>query len=271
VYFEWKQREKSKPRSSSETPARLTSGTTAEKTGEKVDQPRAEPAKPSRPTVEVRSVPDGADVYLDWVRRGRTPLRLENGKIAGLLVIVKEGHRAYFRHLNSGDNTGVDVNLQVEGKRLRTRMLLFSDAEESLGSLRNRLAEEGFTVLGSEEAREFQRELRRAGGLSNVALRAWARAKFGADLLVKARIQQSSRELSDQELGYLGIREAVKGAIRAEVVIDLEAIDLHTGEHLTALSSKGSSFSLDQAQAFQKAAAQAATESAKLLRQRIRG
>ncbi len=271
VYFEWKQMEKPKSRSSSDVPARPASGPTAEKAVEKVDQQRVEPAKPPRPAVEVRSNPDEADVYLDWVRRGRTPLRLENGKIAGLLVVVKEGHQAYFRHLSSGENVSLDVNLQVEGKRPRTRILLFSDFGEGLGSLKNRLVEEGFSVLGSEEAREFQRELNRAGGLSNTALRAWARAKFGAGLLLKARFQRSSRELSDQELGYLGIREAVKGAIRAEVVIDLEAIDLGSGEHLTAFSSKGSSFSLDRAQAFQMAASQAANESAKLLRQRIRG
>src|SRR3954470_9687480 len=35
--------------------------------------------------LELRSNPDSADVFLDWVAKGRTPVRLEGLTIAGLL------------------------------------------------------------------------------------------------------------------------------------------------------------------------------------------
>jgi hypothetical protein len=143
-------------------------------------------------------------------------------------------------------------------------------ASDAFFSLKSRLVEEGFTVLGQEEAHEFQREVSRAGGLSHRGLRAWARARFDTDLVVTARVRQSSRELSEQELGYLGIRDAVKGAVRTEVDIDLEVVDLRSGDHLAAVSGKGRGFALDRAQGFQKALTQAVTESAKLLRERTR-
>jgi hypothetical protein len=134
------------------------------------------------------------------------------------------------------------------------------------------LVKEGFTILGPEEAREFQQELKRAGGLSHQGLRAWGRARFETDLLVMARFRQSSRQLSEQGfVGYPGVGEEVKGAVRTEIGIDMEVIDLRSGGHLTAITSTVVAFALDRGQSFQKALTQAAAESARLLRQRILG
>ncbi len=254
VYFEWRKRQKVRlPREPGERPP----------TG----------AQPSAVVVEVRSDPQGADTFLDWKPKGQTPVPLKGKEISGLLVVVKEGHRAGFRRIDSREGGQVEFTLPPEGRRPRTRLLLVAEglSGEAFATLRGRLVEEGFSVLGLEEAREFQRELSRAGGLSHRGFRAWARARFDTDLLVMARVRQSSRELSEQELGFLGIREAVQGAVRAEVGIDLEVVDLRSGDHLAAVSGKGSGFALDRAQSVQKALTQAATESATRLRQRLQG
>ena len=241
--------------------------------GQIAARPPTELPKLTTISVEVHSEPEGAEVYFDWSLKGRTPLRLEGRQISGLLVMVKEGHRAGFRRIDTREGGQVEFTLPPEGRRPRTRLLLVAEglSGEAFATLRGRLVEEGFSILGLEEAREFQRELDRAGGLSHRGFRAWARARFDTDLLVMARVRQSSRELSEQELGFLGIREAVKGAVRAEVGIDLEVLDLRSGDHLAAVSGKGSGFALDRAQSLQKALTQAATDSAKLLRQRLQG
>lgn len=224
--------------------------------------------------VQVRSDPEDADTYVDWKARGRTPAALEAKDDGGLLVVVKEGHRAGFRRITMRDLGDVEFKLPGDVARSRTRLLLVPGdgaSGEAVTSVRGRLIEEGFTVLGLEEAKEFQRELGRAGGLSHRGFRAWARARFDTDLLVTARFRQTSRELSEKELDYLGVRDAVKGVVRAEVGIDLEVVDLRSGDHLVAVSGKGSGFALDRGQGFQKALTQAATESARQLRGRLQG
>ena len=224
--------------------------------------------------LQVRSDPKGAETYLDWKAKGVTPVFLEGKEIGGLLVVTKEGRQAAFRRINAGEGGEVVFSLPPEGERSRSRLLLTAadgTPDSAFAALKTRLVEEGFTVLGLEEAREFQRELGRAGALSHPGFRAWARAKFNTDLLVTVRFQQTSRELSDQEFGYLGIRETVKGTVRAEVNIALEVVDLRSGDQITAASITGSSFAIDRTQGLQKALTQAVTESSKVLRQRIRG
>jgi len=239
-----------------------------------VGLPPGGPSIPEKVVLELRSDPSGADVFLDWALKGQTPMGLEGERIRGLLVVAKDGHQPRFHQINYQERAALDFKLPPEGKRSRTRLLLLAPpgtSGESFSSLRSRLVEEGFTVLGPEEAGEFQRELEKAGGLSHRGFRAWARARFDTDLFLMARFRQSSRELSEQELGYLNIREAVKGAVRAEVGIDLEVVDLRSGDHVAAVSGKGSGFALDKAQGVQKALTQATSETAKLLRQRIQG
>lgn len=225
-------------------------------------------------TLRVDSDPEGADIYLDWRFRGKTPVLLKRAQIAGLLVAVKEGRRAAFRRIHNGETGGVQFDLPSESTRPRARLLLvISEGApgETFPSLRGTLVKEGFTILGPEEAREFQQELKRAGGLSHQGLRAWARARFETDLLVLAHFHHSSRQLSEQEFGYPGVGEAVKGAVRTKIGIEMEVVDLRSGDHLTAITGTGVGFALDRGRSFQKALTQAADESARLLRQRILG
>lgn len=234
-------------------------------------QPRTQP---SAVVLEIRSNPPGADTYLDWKRKGQTPVTLQGTDVSGLLVVVKEGYRAAFRRIDSRERGQVEFTLPRDGVRSRTRLLILvpeNASADAFSSLRSRLVEEGFAVLGTEEAEEFQQELSRAGGLSHRGLRGWARERFDTDLLVLAKFRQSNRELGDQEPGFSGIREAVRGIVRTEVSVNLELIDLRSGDHLSRVSGTGSSFALDRAQALQKALTQAITESAQLLRKRIGG
>ena len=223
--------------------------------------------------ISIRSQPDAAEAYLEWKPRGLTPTTLGRTSARGLLVVVKNGYRAAFKRIEAQAEGEIAFTLQLDANHSRKRLLLVlsGGGDAAVPELRGRLIEEGFSVLGTEDAREFQRESERAGGLSNRALRAWARSRFDADLLLTVRVQQNSRDLGDQELGLQGAKEAVKGAIRAEVGIDAEVTDLRSGDSIAAVSAKGSGFALDRAQGFQKATTQAATESAKLVRQKIQG
>lgn len=230
--------------------------------------------QPPAVILEIRSNPPGADTYLDWKHKGQTPVTLQGTDVSGLLVVVKEGYRAAFRRIDSSEGGQVEFALPTDKARSRTRLLLLAPentSSDAFSSLRSRLIEEGFTVLGTEEAMEFQQERSLASGLSHRGLRAWARARFDTDFLVTVRFRQSSRELSDQEMGHRDIGEAVKGIVRTEVGVDLEVVDLRSGDHLAAVSGKGSGFAMDKAQGLQKALWQAAKESVKLLRQRIQG
>jgi hypothetical protein len=272
VYFEWKKTQE--VRLLREPGERPPTGTQSPEIKLLREPDERSPARTqSSAVVEVWSDPQGADTYLDWKPIGPTPVRFEGKEISGLLVVVKDGYRTAFKRIAGLGEGRVAFTLTPEHKRPRTRLLLVVEDPlgEAFAELRGHLVKEGFSVLGPEEAQEFQRELRRAGGLSHRGFRAWARARFDTDLLVTAKFRRFTQELGDQELGYPGVREAVKGVVRAEVTVDLEVIDLWSGDHLAAVSGKGSGFALDFDQSVQQALTQAATESAKLLRQRLQG
>lgn len=273
VLFQWQAREKTKQ---PPVPVPATSGSGgAGPSAIPVPGRTGDPAAPGAIVVEVDSDPSGAEVFLDWAPKGRTPIRLqfEGKRATGLLLLVKDGHQAGVRALDYGESASLTVTLPADRQHPWSRLLLLADPSVGAAytALRGRLVEEGFSVLGKDEAREFQRELSRAGGLSNRGFRAWARVRFSTDRVLMAKLTRSSRELSKQELGYLGIQEAVKGAARAEVTVELEALDLVSGDALAAVSAKGAGIALDLGQGFEKATTQAVTESAKRLKQRLAG
>jgi hypothetical protein len=232
------------------------------------------PAAPSPCPVgvhlDLRSTPDRADLFLDWVPKGRTPVRLEGRTIAGLLVVMKDGYQPQFRHIHYAQSASLpEIILVPEPPRLRTRFLLLAAegaSGEAMAALVTRLGQEGFTTIGDPEVQEFQQALRQAGGLSHPALRAWAWAKFHTDLLVTARVRQSTREINKQDFGGPGIREVLHGVEQAEVYIALEVHDMRSGDHVTVVTGKGEAFTLDRGQSVQKALSEAVTEIVQKLR-----
>jgi hypothetical protein len=107
----------------------------------------------------LRSTPDHAAIFLDWVPKGHTPVRLEGRKIAGLLVVMKDGYQPQFRHINYDESVPLpEIILVPEQPRLRTRLLLLAaDAAsgESIDALVTQLGQEEFTTINDQEVKEF--------------------------------------------------------------------------------------------------------------------
>ena len=234
-----------------------------------ISDPAAPPPRPIGVHLELRSTPDSADIFLNWAAKGRTPVRLEGGKIAGLLVVMKDGYQPQFRYIQYTQSASLpEMMLVPEQPRPRTRFLLLAAegaSGESIAALVNHLGQEGFTTIGDQEVKEFQDTLLQAGGLAHPAIRAWARAKFQTDLLVTARVRQSTREVSKQNVGKRDIQEALQGVEQAEVHIALEVQDMHSGDRVTVVTGKGEAFTLDRTRSMQKALTEAVTEVVKKL------
>jgi hypothetical protein len=218
----------------------------------------------------LRSNPDHADIFLDWVPKGQTPVLLEGRKIAGLLVVMKDGYQPQFRHINYDESVPFpEIILVPEQPPLRMRLLLLAAeaaSGESIDALVNQLGQEGFTTIGDQEVKEFQQALLQAGRLSHPALRAWTRAKLNTDLLVTARVRQSTRKVSEQDFGNKSISKVLQGIEQAEVHMALEVHDMRSGDQVTVVTGKGEAFTLDRAQSIQKALTEAATDVGKKLR-----
>ena len=234
-----------------------------------ISDPAAPPPNPVGVQLVLRSNPDRADIFFNWVAKGRTPVRLEGLKIAGLLVVIKDGYQPQFRYLNYAESASLpEIILVPEPRRLLTRLLLLAAegaSGESIAALVNHLGQEGFTTLGDQEAREFQQAMLQAGGFSHPALRAWGRAKFNTDLLVTARVRQSSSQVSKQDLGR-DIQEQLRGVEQAEVHIALDVQDMRSGDQVIVVTGKGKAFTLDRTQSVQKALTEAVIEVVKKLR-----
>lgn len=225
---------------------------------------------PVTPLLRVQSSPAGAEIYLNWQPKGRTPASFQQAELNGLLVLIKDGYEAIFQSLDSSQNTGLDFSLKPETTRPAARMILLSNTNaESFSVLRNQLSEEGFTIVTIEQSEELKTESSKAGGVSNRAFRAWVRAKYDADYLTVADLQQSIRESGDQDIGNSRAQEALRGVYRANVTVHIEVFDLRSGNQIANASGKGNDFALDRQQAFEKALIQATSQSAKLLHEKI--
>lgn len=239
--------------------------------------PSSVPASPAPATgvselTHVRSRPPGAEVYLDWKSIGRTPVALPGADAHGLLMVTRDGYRAAFRSLQRGQRDDIELVLQPDEPRPRSRVLLIlagGAPDDAFASIRTQLIEGGFSVTGAEENAAFRRELDRAGGVS-APLRAWARARFDIDVVLIASLQESSRTMSDQDVSYLGIREAGRTVTRSDVTLDLEMVDLNTGDALATGSARAAGFALNPVQSRQKAVTQAAGDALKALQERLR-
>ena len=137
--------------------------------------------------------------------------------------------------------------------------------------LRNLLLREGLSVAGLEENQLFRNALLDAGGVSNKALRAWARSKFGVNVLIKTNVYEDSRDLGTQSYGHKGVEDILGGAYRSAVRIMVETIDLRTGEQVLSLESQGSAFAKEEPRAQREALTKEAAQAAKAIRQKPLG
>jgi hypothetical protein len=231
--------------------------------------------KPRVPTgrVKVESTPAGAEVFIDWSLKGRTPLELGSQGMKGVLVLVKDGYEARYQRLSGSESGKLEFDLKNNHVRESRRLLLVQEegaAAELFQTVRQALADHGYSPLGIEEAGELRVEIGRAGGVSNQALRAWARTRFDADILVTLRSRQSVGQLDQQEFGHPDVRDAVKGIGKVEVRIELEATDLRSGNQIAMVTGNGKSFAQDRVRGVGEATSKAASEAARNLSERVR-
>ncbi len=184
-------------------------------------------------------------------------------------------HGAWFRQVSYQHSATLNVDLPREDAHPGRRLLLVVSGEaassESFSALRTTLAEAGFAVLGLEETQEFQAQAEQAQDLTRAAFRAWARARFATDLLATARVQQSSREVSGQELSDPSVREAVKRMVRAAVRLEIEILNLRSGRPVATVFGEGVDLAADQTRSRQRAFGRAATDVATKLHQQLPG
>lgn len=76
-----------------------------------IHQLEVELVKQSTRSVRVSSAPKDADVYINSLWAGKTPLETEAPDTTVFIVIKKEGYMDYKRILKSGDNAAITVNL----------------------------------------------------------------------------------------------------------------------------------------------------------------
>jgi hypothetical protein len=212
--------------------------------------------------LKVRSEPNDATVYLNWAPKGKTPLWLNGVTVSGLLVVAKDGYQAWFREIDYRENGELPLTLVTEPSYASRRLLLVSagaTSPDALDQLRTKLADAGFSIPGIEDTRVFEQAERDAGGLANISLCAWARARFDTRMLIKARVREEQRDLATQS-------PVLSGTVRVVVNADLDVYDLDKGKHVTLISATGSAFALDRPRAFDQAMTKIAHDAAEKLK-----
>jgi len=226
-------------------------------------------------TLTILSDPSGADVYLNWSHQGITPLSIKGKAGNGLLVVMKEGFVPQSKEIDLDQVGEIPFTLQTETHIKPGKVLLLLPDErqnkENFDLLRSHLLKEGLSVAGVQESDIFKKEMQRAGGLSNKAFRAWTRARFGVDILAKADVYLHTKDLGKQAYGYEGIQESLQGTYRTEAKIEVETIDLRTGDHTASFSATAAAFANDESRSAHEALGKAATRTARLARQKISG
>jgi hypothetical protein len=210
----------------------------------------------------LRSVTEEADVFLDWTFKGRTPLLLNGVTLSGLLVVAKDGYQPWFQEINYREDRDLPLALTSRTSYPSQRLLLVPQTPTTpttLDQLRTKLAEGGFSIPSGDDIRAFEEAERSAGGLTNIALCAWARGRFDTKVLIKAKIREEQRDLAAQS-PILG------GTVRVVVYADLDVYDLVRGKHVTLISATGSAFALDHARALEQAMTKMAHEAAAKLK-----
>jgi hypothetical protein len=201
-------------------------------------------------------VPEEADVFLDWTFKGRTPLLLNGATITGLLVVAKDGYQPWFGEINYREDRDLPLTLTSRASYPSHRVLLVPQTPTTLNTLdqlRTKLSEGGFSIPSGDDVRVFEEAERTAGGLTNMGLCAWARARFDTKVLIKAKIREEQRDLAAQS-------PVLGGTVRVVAHADFDVYDLARGKHVTLISATGSAFALDHAHAFEQAMAKAVHE-----------
>jgi hypothetical protein len=215
--------------------------------------------------LKVTSSPPDAEVYLDWVQKGTTPLWLSGIHLSGFMVITKDGREAWYQDITDHHHPELSANLSPRASFPSTRLLLVSKTNVSnttFSLLRDALLEYGFTTAHPDHTAAFERAERASGGLHNRGFRVWARTYCASDFLLRASVQEQSRGLNVQS-------HALAGTIKVFVDLEFDVYDLTTGEHLRLITAASSAFATHEAQGIRAALTSAVADAAQHLQKTI--
>lgn len=200
--------------------------------------------------VRVVSSPPNAGVYLNWQFIGNTPLQIVRTDIHGILVIALNGYSPQYKDISSVNSDSVTFDLKEDFPISSKKYLLIvregSTDHGLLRILNSEFLDGGLSLVDAQGAREFNQNFENLGGTANLALLAWARAKFGADFLVITTADESERELGKSDVGYSAIQKSLQGIYRVETTAATQVINTHTGELLFSFDSHATSTSVDK-------------------------
>ena len=212
--------------------------------------------------VALRTVPDDAEVFLDWSLKGNTPLWLNGVEINGFLMVMKDGYRPWFRRSDFRESTDIPITLSVEEPYSPLQLLLVTNPNvptNTIFILRAALGKAGFSFPGTEAMDEFRAIEHSAGGLTNPVFRAWTRTRFNTNFLVTANVLESQRDMSEQA------RE-LSGVVKSDVDVNLDIYALQSGLSIAQITASGSAFARNASQSFKGALIKAATSASQNLR-----
>ena len=195
-------------------------------------QPSLAQAVGAQPVLaEIRTDPPGADVFLNWVFQGETPLRIADLQNGDRLLVFKDGYQGRYRTIEEPRSFYFKLAPSVELERQRLLLRVHGpNAPEFRALLVYRLIQEGFFILTDDDALQLEGELQVAFEKSRSAFRAWASAKFRSHLWIVVRlpgsdpIEDPSRLLDPDDL-----TELLNAATLESPYVSLRIIDLRSG------------------------------------------
>jgi hypothetical protein len=169
--------------------------------------------------------------------------------LSGLLVVAKEGRTAWFDDITYGGNDRLTATLSPPPVQADARLLfvpLTDSTDRTASHVRSALLKHGLRVEGVDDPADFNRLERDAGGIANRGFRAWVRAKYGGDMLLRGSVREQSRGINIQS-------QALAGTLKVFVEVEFDVVDLTTGEHRAFITGSASVFATQQARGFQEA------------------
>jgi hypothetical protein len=221
----------------------------------------------------IKSYPTGANVYFNWNHQGQTPLKIESQNIKGILVAVKEGFAADYKNIEIFHDDSVVFDLhQIQLNRSLKVLLMITDdsrIDDGSNSIRMALLESGLQAVGIREETEVREQIESAGGISNPALLAWMRTRFGIGFILFYNLSNHTTELSKQDVGYPGLQDALKGMYRTEVAMGVEILDARTGNTILSFAEKGEDVSVDKSKTMRELTRKLSAKSAERVKSAI--
>lgn len=218
IYFEWREKFKSQPTTppKTEPPSNLPLPSRKQSETER-----------RQPMAVIESNPSGAEVYLNWNYRGRTPnVSVNPSDKNSVLVLLLPGYKP-----NIVESLPLQSRLffSLEPGRLEpTRTAIVIARTGNSTDLYNQVEQLGFRVADNMGTGSYLEKIRRYGS-NNKAINAWMLTKAGIDTLIEGRVEKSQVDTGGS-YGYGSIGRTFQGLHLTQKKIHLNVTNLATGE-----------------------------------------